>query len=48
MDNLLQGLEHVVVYIDDILITGRTVEEHLHTLGKVLQILERLEQLLTK
>ena len=40
MDNLLQGLEHVVVYIDDILITGRTEEEHLRTLNKVLQILE--------
>ena len=41
MDNLLQGLEHVVVYIDDILITGRTEEEHLRTLDKVLQILEK-------
>ena len=41
MDNLLQGLEHVVVYIDDILITGHTEEEHLHTLDKVLQILEK-------
>ena len=40
MDNLLQGLEHVVVYIDDILITGRTEEQHLRTLDKVLQILE--------
>ena len=40
MDNLLQGLEHVVVYIDNILITGRTEEEHLCTLDKVLQILE--------
>ena len=40
MDNLLQGLEHVVVYIDDILITGCTEEEHLRTLDKVLQILE--------
>ena len=39
MDNLLQG--HAVVYIDNILITGRTEEEHLHTLDKVLQILEK-------
>ena len=39
MDNLLQGFEHVVVYIDDILITGCTEEEHLCTLvqDKVLQ-----------
>ena len=29
-----------MVYIDDILITGRTEEEHLRTLDKVLQILE--------
>ena len=27
MDNLLQRLEHVVVYIDDILITGCTEED---------------------
>ena len=40
MDNLLQGLEHVVVYIDHILITGHTEQEHLRTLNKVLQILE--------
>ena len=39
MDNLLQGLEHVVVYIGDILITGHTEEDHLCTLDKVLQIL---------
>ena len=48
MDNLLQGLEHVVVYIDDILITGRTEEEHLRTLGKVLQILEEAGMRLKK
>ena len=48
MDNLLQRLEHVVVYIDDILITGRTKEEHLCTLGKVLQILEDARMRLKK
>ena len=48
MDNLLQGLEHVVVYIDDILITGRTEEEHLRTLGKVLPILEEARMCLKK
>ena len=32
MDNLLQGLEHVAVYLDDILVTGRTQEDHLRTL----------------
>lgn len=40
MDNLLQGLKHVSVYIDDILITGETDEEHLQTLNEVLTRLE--------
>ena len=40
MDNLFQGVKGVSVYIDDILITGATVEEHIHTLDEVLQILE--------
>ena len=46
MDNLLQG--HAVVYIDNILITGRTEEEHLRTLDKVLQILENVGMHLKK
>ncbi|XP_064622516.1 uncharacterized protein K02A2.6-like [Lineus longissimus] len=37
MDNLLQGLDHVVVYLDDILVTGKTAQEHLANLEKVLQ-----------
>ena len=41
MDNLLQGLNNVVVYIDDILITGKSNEEHLSTLDKVLSRLEK-------
>ena len=40
MDNLLQGLDHVTVYIDDILVTGKTEEEHLRTLDEVLTPLE--------
>ena len=40
MDNLLQGLKRVVVYIDDILITGESDEEHLATLNEVLSRLE--------
>ena len=35
-----QGLEHVVVYLDDILVTGRMQEEHLHTLEEVLNRLQ--------
>ena len=40
MDNLLQGLKHVCVYLDDILITGATEEEHLQNLDTVLTRLE--------
>ena len=40
MDNLLQGIKGVSVYIDDILISGSTVEEHLQTLDKVLERLK--------
>ena len=40
MDNLLQGLDHVRVYIDDILVTGKTEEEHLRTLTEVLTRLQ--------
>ena len=36
MDSLLQGLNHVVVYLDDIVVTGSSDEEHIHNLGEVL------------
>ena len=36
MENILQGLPHVCVYIDDILVTGATDEEHLRNLEEVL------------
>ena len=32
MENLLEGIENIVIYIDDILITGQMEEEHLHIL----------------
>ena len=41
MDKILEGLPMVVVYIDDILITGRTDEEHLDNLEKVLARLQQ-------
>ena len=41
MENLLQGIPNVVVYIDDILVTGATEQEHLKTLEEVLNRLEK-------
>jgi len=46
MENLLQGIPGVVVYIDDILITGETEEQHLRALDEVLTRLERAGLLL--
>ena len=40
MEMLLQGIEGVSVYVDDILVTGSTIEEHLRTLEEVLKRLE--------
>jgi len=40
MENLLQGIPRVCIYIDDILVTGATEREHLHNLAQVLQRLE--------
>ena len=37
MENILCDIPHVYVYIDDILITGKTETDHLETLDKVLQ-----------
>ena len=36
MEGILQGIPHVCVYIDDILVTGETDQEHLETLDEVL------------
>lgn len=41
MENILQGLPGVSVYIDDILVTGKTLEEHLKNLEAVLTRLEK-------
>ncbi len=37
MDAILQGVPHVVCYIDDILVTGPTKQEHLQNLEEVLR-----------
>ena len=41
MDNTLKGLDHVTCRVDDILITGKTTEEHVNTL---LEVITRLEK----
>ena len=40
METLLQGIPHVSIYLDDILITGTSNDEHLKTLDQVLTRLE--------
>ena len=41
VESLLQGIPHVCVYLDDILVTGSTAEEHLRTLEEVLTRLDQ-------
>ena len=43
MESIMQGLPHVVVYIDDILVTGSMPEEHQTTLEEVLRRLDEAE-----
>ncbi|MEE4247203.1 MAG: reverse transcriptase domain-containing protein, partial [Kangiellaceae bacterium] len=40
MENILRGMSGVFAFLDDILITGRTLEEHEQNLRKVFSILE--------
>ena len=48
MENLLQGIPKVCVYLDDILITGATEAEHLNNLNDVLSRLEQAGMRLKK
>ena len=40
LENLVQGIPHVSIYLDDILVTGTSEAEHLDTLDQVLNRLE--------
>ncbi len=40
MDTVLQGIPQVICYIDDILVTGKTDEEHLRNLAEVFKRLQ--------
>jgi hypothetical protein len=40
MENILKGLQGVCVYLDDILVTGKTSEQHVENLRAVLQKLQ--------
>ena len=40
IEGILQGIPHVCVYIDDILVTGKSEEQHLQTVDEVLSRLE--------
>ena len=42
MDNLVKGILNTMVYLDDILITGSTEEEHLTALDQVLNCLKQV------
>ncbi|XP_064463042.1 uncharacterized protein K02A2.6-like [Ornithodoros turicata] len=41
IENLLRGMRHVVVYLDDILITGTSDQDHVDNLERVLSRLEQ-------
>ena len=40
MENLLQGLNNVCIYLDDILVTGSSERDHLNNLAGILEKLE--------
>ena len=48
MEMLLQGLDGVIVYLDDILVASCTLDEHLNRLAEVLQCLENSGMRLNK
>ena len=48
MDQVLEGIPHVFVYMDDVLVASRNHVEHQEDLGRVLQCLEEHGLVLNK
>lgn len=48
MTEMLEDIEGVIVYIDDVVVSGRTKEEHDQRLQQVLEVLERNNAMLNK
>ena len=48
MANMLDAIERVIVYIDDIVVSGRTKEEHDYRLQQILIVLENNNVMLNK
>ena len=48
MESLFQGIAGVVVYLDDVLVTGRTNKEHIKSLELVLKRMEEAGLFLKK
>lgn len=46
MSNMLMGIEGMIVYIDDIVVTGRTLEEHDSRLAEVLVVMKENNSML--
>ena len=41
MESVLQGIPHVLVYLDDILVIGQSTEDHLKNLEEILSWLQQ-------
>lgn len=48
MTQMLSGIEGIIVYIDDIIVSGRTLEEHDARLEEVLEVLKQNHAMLNK
>ena len=48
MTEMLEGIEGIIVYIDDVIVSGRTLQEHNARLQEVLAVLEQNHAMLNK